>query len=567
MGITASLFIGRSALSAYQSAIQVVGNNLANVATEGFTRLSPNLSGIPGTPTTGGQIGLGVRLASVRRNVNEALQARLRSASSDKFSADSVRTGFTRIEGLLDPLGDQDIGSLMSEFFNSVGALQNSPDNTAARGAVVNTASALGQKLREQRMGLIGLRDDLNREIEVIVAEADGIATQIADLNVQIASAEAGSAGQAGGLRDQRDQLLSRLSEFFDITVREQPGGAVSVYVGNESLVQVGQSRGLQVATEIDANGLAISVPRFKQDNGPVSPLSGKTAGLISARDTQIDGLLSRLNTLASALIQEVNKIHASGQGLTGFTTLTSVSGITDPSLALTTAANGVTLIPKTGSFFIDVKDNATGAIDRHQINIDLDGIGTDSTLNSVAADITANTPLTATVGADGRLTLSVPTGSTFTFADDTSDFLASIGLNVLFSGKDAADIDVNPAVLADPNLLAAAQSGLPGDGSNATALELLENTAVTSLSGSSLNEFYTAIVGNVGVQSSGAQNTLDASTIVFDSLSVQRESISGVNVDEEAVSLIRFQRAFEGAARFMGVVDGMLQTLLSLIR
>ena len=567
MGITSSLFIGRSALNAYQSALAVVGNNVANVATPGYTRLNPNLSSIPGLPSPSGQVGLGVRLASVRRSANEALEARLRSAISDQSSAGAVRAGFLRIEAILDPLGDHDIGSLMSEFFNSAGALQNNPDNAAARGGLVNTASALAQKIRDQRVALLNQRTDLNREIEVIIGEADRIATNIASLNVQIASAEAGSAGQAGGLRDERNQLLSRLSEFFDVTVREQPGGSFSVYLGNESLVQSGLSRGLQASIETDADGLAIIVARFKEDNGLVGPFSGEVAGLASARDTQIGGLLKRIDTLATALIQEVNKIHASGQGLEGFTTLAGLTEVTDPALALSTANNGLSLIPKTGSFFIDVKDDATGAVDRYQINIDLDGIGVDSTLNSVAADITANTPLTATVDANGRLTLTVPAGSSFTFADDTSDFLAAAGLNVFFSGGDSSDIDVNSLVANNLNLVAAAQSGFSGDGSNATALELLENAAVAALNGSSLSEYYTSSIGEVAVNSSAAQSTAFAATIVFESLSAQRESISGVNLDEEAVSLIRYQRAFEGAARFMGVVDSMLQTLLTLIR
>lgn len=567
MSINSSLFIGRSALNAYQAALQVVGGNLANAATPGYSRLTPNLSPIAGPRTNAGQVGLGVRITSVRRAINEALQDRLRSAVSDQGSASAVRAGFTRLEAILDPLGEQDIGSLMSDFFNNIGALQNNPSNTAARGAVVNVGSTLARKIREQREALLNARVDLNREIEVIIAEADQIATDIAVLNQQIALAEAGSTGPAGALRDQRDQQLSRLSEFFNVTIREQPNGSVNVYLGNESLVQAGFSRGLHAVQEIDATGLAVIVPRFKQDNGLVAPFSGEVAGLANARDTQIGSLLARINTLATALIQEVNKIHSGGQGLEGYSTLIALTGVTDPTLALSTANNGLTLIPVTGSFFIDVKDDASGTVDRYQINIDLDGIGADSTLNSVAADITANTPLTATVGADGRITLTVPTGSTFAFADDTSGFLAAVGINVFFSGQDAADMDINSALVSNLNLVAAARSGLPGDGSNATALELLENNPIAFLSGSSLNEFYAATVGEMAVNSSAAQSTLDSAVVVFDSLSAQRESISGVNVDEEAVSMIRYQRAFEGVARFMGVVDSMLQTLMSLIR
>jgi flagellar hook-associated protein 1 FlgK len=208
-----------------------------------------------------------------------------------------------------------------------------------------------------------------------------------------------------------------------------------------------------------------------------------------------------------------------------------------------------------------------TGTVQRFQIHIDLDGIGADSSLDSVAADINANTPLTATVTTDGRLTLSAPAGTSFSFADDTSGFLAATCVNAFFTGNDSSDINVNAAIVDDPRLVAASQSGLPGDGSNATIWAQIQNNAMSGLGGTSLNAYYTATVGDVAVNSSSAQATLDAAGVIFDTLNVQRESISGVNLDEEAVNMIKFQRSYEGAARYMNVVDSMLQTLLSLIR
>jgi flagellar hook-associated protein 1 len=276
---------------------------------------------------------------------------------------------------------------------------------------------------------------------------------------------------------------------------------------------------------------------------------------------------MSRLDSLSGALINEINKIHAGGKGLVGFSDLTGVSAVIDPAVALSSTDNGITFPPKTGSFFIDVKD-ASGNVVRTQINIDLDGIGADSTLNSVAADINANVAnVTATVLADGRLKLSAAGGSTFSFASDTSGFLASMGLDTFFTGKNSLDIAVNPLISGNTSLLAAAASDQPGDGSNATALAALQDQAVSSLGGASLNEYYSATVADLAVSSSGARSAADASSVVFDSLTAQRESISGVNLDEEAVSLISYQRAFQGTARYMTVVDDMLQTLLTLIR
>jgi len=565
MGLTASLFIGRSALSSYQSALQVVGNNIANAATPGYSRLTPNLEGIPGLSANGAQVGNGVRLAGVSRSVSEALLSRLRSGTSDQSSASAERSGLTQLESILDPLGDQNLGALLSQFFNSAGELQNNPQNRAARGGLINAGVALTEKIRDQRQQLIDLRNQSDSEIEQIAADANDIGQKIAALNLQITSTEAGGA-QAGALRDQRDQLLSRLSGYFQITTREQSNGSVSVYIGNESLVQNAQARGIKAVKEPNADGMNTTNIRFADDNGPVPALSGQVEGLILARDQRVGGTLDKLQNLASALIREVNKIHSSGQGLEGYTTTTGLGHVIDPSLALSTADNGLDFNPTSGSFFIDVKDTATGTSQRYQIRIDLDGIGADSSLNSVAADISGTTPVTATVTSDGKLRLTAPAGKTISFADDTSGFLAAVGINTFFTGTDSADIAVNDAIQANPNLVAASKTGLAGDGSNATALSKLQNLPVTLLGGSSLNEYYNAAVGDIAVTSSAAQAALDATSTIVDSLSAQRESLSGVNVDEEAVNLIKYQRGFEGAARYMTVVDSMLQTLLGLI-
>ncbi|MCG8404320.1 MAG: flagellar hook-associated protein FlgK [Phycisphaerales bacterium] len=567
MGLTSALGVGRTALAAYQAALQVAGQNIANVATPGYTRTRADLSAIPGAGLSVGQLGRGVQITSIRRSISETLQSRLRTAISDKESAGTERNSLNRIESLFDPLGDRNLGSLLSEFFASLGDLQNNPDNIATRGIVISTASSLTQRIGDIRGDLIGLRDEINREIETITLRADQITTQIAELNGEITLAESGSAGPAAALRDQRDQLLSELSEYFAISVREQPGGAVNVYIGNESVVQFGTSFGLKTTQELDTNGLTISVVRFQLNDGPVTAKGGLVEGLITSRDVHNFSRFAELDSLSGALIHEINKVHSGGRGLEDFSDLTGLTEVLDSSLALNTPDNGIPFLPQTGSFFIDVKDSS-GTVVRTQVNIDLDGIGADTTLDSLAADITANVPnLTATVTANGKLQLTADNGFTFAFADDTSGVLASLGLNTFFAGKDSLDIEVNPLLVNNSALLAAAQSDFAGDGSNATALVAVQDSAIASLSGASLNEFYNSAMANIAVSSSAATSATEAAEIIFESLTVQRESISGVNLDEEAVALISFQRAYEGAARYMRVVDEMLQTLLTLVR
>ncbi len=568
MSLTSALGVGQSALAAYQAALQLVGQNISNSATPGYTRLTADLSSVPGATSRVGQLGNGVNITSIRRNANDALEARLRTALSDQQSAAAERNGLARVENVFDPLGDNNLGTLVSDFFKSWGELQNNPQNIATRGIVINNGRSIAERLQSVRGDLAGIRDELNSQITTATEQADEIASQIADLNIQITVAESGTSGPASALRDQRNQLLSKLSESFGITTREQPSGAVNVYVGNEALVQFGESFGLQAVNEQDASGRLVAVIRLKEGGGVIKPTTGQIEGLITARDSHIGGQQDRLDTLAGALIYEVNKIHSNGKGLQGFTSLTGTTAVLDPSLELSNADNGVAFVPKNGSFFIDVKDNASNTVTRHQINVDLDGIGSDTTLNSLIADINANVPgVTASVLADGRLKLSATSSTTYSFADDTSGALASLGINTFFTGTDSADIAVNDVLVSSPTLLAAAKSDLPGDGSNATDLVGLQSRVVANLGGVSLSDYYTTSISDLAVRASSAQSALDAGGIIFDSLTAQRESISGVNLDEEAVSLINFQRGFEGAARYMNVIDQMLQTLLSLVR
>ncbi len=568
MGLTSAFSVGRTALSAYQAALQVTGQNIANVSTPGYTRSTTRLSALPGNITTAGQLGRGVQVSNIRRQISESLQTRLRTAIGDRTSANIERDALNRIEAVLNPLGDTNLGSLVSEFFSAVNDLQNNPENIATRGIVVNTGVTLTQKIRDIRSDLLAARNEINQEITTAVRTGDQLASQIADLNERIVLAEAGSNGQAAALRDQRDQLLSELSEIFEVVTREQPNGAVNVYIGNESLIQFGESFGLTTEVETDANGFVQSTIRLRINNGLIDSGSGQIEGLVRARDIHNVEQVQRLDELTAALIFEVNKIHSSGQGLEGLTTVTGLNAVQDTTIPLNSPDTQLNFFPETGSFFIDVRDAASGETVRTQINVNLDGIGADTTLDSLVADINANVPnFTATILADGRVEFAADAGFEFTFSDDTSGTLAALGVNTFFTGYDSLTADVNPLIAGNLNLLAAGRSNLPGDGSNATLLAGVQDIAVASLGGASLNEYYTTTIANLAVSSSSATSAAEASDVIFEALTVQRESLSGVNLDEEALSLISYQRAFEGAARYLNVVDEMLQTLLGLVR
>ncbi|HOB75273.1 MAG TPA: flagellar hook-associated protein FlgK [Phycisphaerae bacterium] len=566
--VTSALTIGRSALLAYQSALQVIGNNVANAGSASYTRQTAVLTPARGVPLSEGFLaGGGVTLDALKRNIDNALENRIRYSLSDQSNALAQQQALGRVESILNELSEVDLSTLMQRFFNAFGALQNQAHDGGAREMVLAAADALISEIGRQRTDLFALRDDLNVQIEDAARTANDLAAGIAQLNTQIVTIESTGQGGANALRDRRDDLLRQLSELIQIEIREQPNGSVNVYVGNEPLVQHNVSRGITAQLDL-ANGEPRMVVRFADDNGPLALRGGQITGLVVARDTHVMGYMDALDGFAAALIREVNIVHSQGQGLEGQTQVTGTYGVLDPTAALNTQAAGLPFAPRNGSFQINIRDQAGGATQTITITVDLDGIGTDDSLESLVAQINAKAGnLSASVTADYRLQLNAAEGFEFTFAEDSAHVLAALGVNTFFTGSDAKSMAVNDVLRGNLNLLAAATSPAEGDGSNAGALAALATRPLASLNGRSLTEHYNTIATQLGATSAAVKSSLEAADVIAFSLSAQRESISGVSLDEETISMLRLERAFQGAARYSATVDRLIEEMLQLAR
>jgi flagellar hook-associated protein 1 FlgK len=558
--VSTALQIGKSALMSYQSALQVIGNNISNAGSAEYTRQSPVLTPQMGAVTSEGfQAGAGVALTALKRNIDEALENRIRTGTSDQGSSSAAQQALGRLEVVLNEMSDNDLSTLIGNFFGAFSSLQNNPQDVSARGVVLSAGQSLVDEIQRQRTDVLSLVKETNQEIVDSVRQANQIVDEVAQLNQQIVEAESRQRGMASALRDQRDAKLRDLSGIVEIHVVPQETGAVNVYVGNELLVQGAISRGLTTETEI-SDGIERAIPEFADDSGVLPIRGGKVEGLIEARDNYSLGHLNDLDTLAAALIQEVNKAHAQGQGLEGMTDATGTYGVLDADAALNSDTAGLDLKPANGTFQITVRNTTTGTGVVTTIPVDLDGIGADTTLTSLVAAVNANT-------ADKRLRITADDGYEFTFGEDSSNVLAALGVNTFFTGKAANDISINPVLSADPTLLAAARSNLPGDGTNADAIARVGRAAATSLGGRSIVDFYNTVAGKIAVNANAARASQAAADSIMTSLQAQRESISGVSLDEEAINLVRFERGFQGAARYVSVVDSLIDEMLALVK
>ncbi len=573
--LNSSLQIGRNAILAYQGALQTIGSNVSSAGSPDYTRLSPQLDPIPGMIAGSGlQPGGGAALTDIHRYIDNALEDRLRLATGATQAVSARQATLSQVESFLDDSSGAGVSSRLTGFFQAFDNLQNTPEDSAVRDLAIASGDQLAGSLSTLRAQFSKLGADIDAQIDDNVKEADDLAHEIADLNSRITTSEAGRRGQATALRDQRDALLRKLGELMDVTVREQPDGAINVYVASEALIQGSSVRGLVAVTELDGEFARTSV-RFADTNQQINLHGGKIAGLILSREEDAYGQIAGLDQLAATLIKEVNRIHADGQGLTGFASTTGGYDVLSPTAALNSPEAGLVNPPHNGSFYITVADDASGTPVTHRIEVNFDDPASATSLQSLVDDINTQVGgVTASVTSDNRLSLAAADGFTFSFGydgqsgrDDTSGVLAALGVNNFFTGNDARNIAVSDTLHQDSRLLAAASVFLPGDGENARRIASLDSQSTELLSGVSIPQFYNALVSSVAVTASGVNSDVDSLGSVQSALQAQKESISGVNLDEEAVSLVKFQRAFQGASRFVSVVDQLLSDLMTLIR
>lgn len=573
--LNSALQIGRSAILSYQGALQAIGNNISNVGSPDHTRRSIDLDPIQGAMIAGGlQPGAGVALTNIQRNIDESLESRIRLAIGDQQLANTRQLSYAQLESLLVDINGTGVSSRLVDFFLGFDELQNNPEDSATRDLTVTSGVLLAGSLHDLRAQIAALGEDIDGQIQNIVLQADEIANQIARLNSDITTSETGRRGQANALRDQRDGLLRELGEIFDVTVREQPDGALNVYVGNEALVQGDVTRGLVAVLQSDGEFTRTSI-RFADTNQEISVQGGRLAGLLSSREDAAFGRISAIDELAAAVINDVNRIHSNGQGRDSLRNVTGTYDVLATDVSLNSSAAGLPFSPTSGSFYITVIDDASGTPVSQRINVLLDGSADSTTLESLVLAINTQTSnINASITSDNRLAISADDGFSFVFGydgqqprADTSGVLAALGVNTFFTGTDARNISVNETLINQPSLLAAASVFVSGDGSNAGNIASLDTSISQRLNNVSLVQFFNAISNSVATGASGANSEVDATDSVLISLQTQKESISGVSLDEEAIALVKFQRAFQGAARYISVVDQLIGELISIIR
>lgn len=539
-----------SGLLTYQRALQTTSHNITNVATDGYTRQRVDLSARTPELLGNGYVGKGVQVNAVERIYDQYLVDNVNSRTStyNQF------TSYYNIASQLDTvLGDSSIGlsSAMEGFFNSVQDVASNPTSIPARQVVLSQAETLNARFQTINRQVSDLRAGVNSQMEAMVAEVNTIATAIADLNVDIvrASGEAGG-GSPNDLLDQRDRLVAKLSEYTNVRTNEQSDRSMDVFIGSGQALVLGSSQNNLAVINDDfdvqsrqiafVNG-GVNIPITEQLSG------GKLGGLINVRTQVLDVAQNSLGRIAIALSTDFNTQHQLGDDLSGtagglfFTDIGTSSPVVLPN-----QKNN----PASGNFTVTIDDvNALKASD-YRLNYD----GTNYTVLRMSdkSVVYSGAGLPGTIASEGitlSLTGSVTAGDSF-LVRPTRYAAGQTGL-----------------LVTDPADIAAAASGTAsGNNANALSLAALQTTRGMAGSTASFQEAYGITVADIGVKTNQAGISRDSQKVLLDQAIEARNSVSGVNLDEEAANLIKFQQAYQAAAQLISVNDQLFQTLLNAV-
>ena len=317
MSNMSSLTTALSALYAQRRGLDITGHNIANANTDGFTRQRVDMVANGGPLGAAvfskwNGVGQGVDITGVTRLRDAFLDLRSNQEHATSGQLAMSQTILSRIElGFGEP-SEIGLAAQFSEFWSGWDDVANNPTDLAARNALLERASTLATNLRGTSASLSALRTDLIDQLRAQTEAVNQMAVSIAKLNEGIVNAT--NAGLSPtDLLDQRDLLISKMSDTVGVTVRPKDDGAVDVFVGGTAIVRGDIAEQLKV----DDTAGTISI-RWAKDNYPATPDGGSLTGLLNGITDVIPRYLQQLDGIALRLADMVNGAHTEGQDLDG---------------------------------------------------------------------------------------------------------------------------------------------------------------------------------------------------------------------------------------------------------
>ena len=618
--------ISVSALQAFQQAINVTSNNVANASTPGYDRETVNLTEAIPQSNGAATIGAGVVVSGIDRAFSQAAANQLNTSQSSLGQLNALQSYANQIDNLFGTTAGG-LSTALQNFYSAFSDVATNPTSTASRQALLGQAQGVASSFQNASGELNSLNTDVNSRITADVTQINSIAKAISTLNNQIVTGTAQNGGQQPNeLLDQRDQLVSSLSQLVNISTTTDTNGALNVFVGNgQPLVLQGQVTGLTtVANQFNATQLEISnTASSAVISGNIT--GGDLGGLLSARTQVINPAINQLGQIATALSQTVNSQQAQGLDLsgklgaplfsvgaplatgsarntdavtasvtvTGLGALTSndyvlsfVGGVpkltnTSDGTSVTPAGAGTVASPYTsagisivlsgtpanGDQFL-VQPTATAAASLKVVLSNPSQIAAAGAVKTAAAGSNTGAATissgTVTNSADPNLlapvTIAFTSPTTYTINGGAPQTYASGG-NINFDGW---QVQISGTPANGDSFTVSSNAGGTGDNRNALAAANAQNVGVLQNGTTSITGGVSALITGLGSQTQEINTAQAAQSAVNAQALSSVQSTSGVNLDEEAASLLQWQQAYQAAAQALAIGNSLFTTLIN---
>ncbi|MDR2617402.1 MAG: flagellar hook-associated protein FlgK [Treponema sp.] len=614
--------IGKRAVDAHQQALNVTGHNLSNASTEGYSR--QRVEFVPFEPIylpglnreeTPGQIGQGVVVERIERLRDQLLDRRITAQAGGEGYWKARDPYIREMEQIYLEPGQNSIRSKMDEFWNSWQELSIHPADSAPRMAVLERGKTLVDGIHERYSALKRLQDQTEEDIRLTVERVNDITRQIAGLNGDIQKVKA-QGDNPNDLLDRRDLLVDKLSSLVNISVDTRDPDEFMVHTAGVILVQgkIGRQFDLARNSETGYSDIVWNETReyLEFRNGDHN---GSLGALVDLRDHTIQSEIQILDNMTMNFVGLVNEVHQKGYGING---ATGLSFFTEHPFA--TNVNGDYDRNGDGDYDSSYVFRVSGTnVLESRAQVGLEGTITLSAADGVrqipyyptdtVADIitrinNSGAEVTARLNRDGYLTMKgAPTETAETpdfvirYIEDSGHFLAGYAGLLSASGPEGAYdwarggavsslvetagwevapiahpsgwIEVNPALVRDPGSVAAGfgengRPANPGNGEAAMAIAAIRNNEVMVGQFRTFDDYFADSVGRIGLLGEQSGRALETQNLIMKQLEEMRQSVSGVNMDEELSNMLKYQHGYNAAARFITTVNAMFDTLIN---
>ena len=536
-----------SGLSAAQSALNTVSNNISSYNVAGYTRQTTILGASNSTLTGGGWVGNGVYVSGVQREYDAFITNQLRAAQNQ---SSGLTTRYQQMSKIDDVLSDttNSLSANLQDFFKSLQTLVSNAEDPAARQTVLGKADGLVNQFKTNDQYLRDQDAQVNTAISTSVDQINNYAKQIANLNDQISRLTGVGAGASPNeLLDQRDQLVSELNKIVGVDVTVQDSGTYNISIANGYTLVQGSNASQLAAVKSSADPARTTIAYVDTAAGNVEIsekqiTTGSLGGLLTFRSQDLDQARNTLNQMALAFADAMNTQHQAGFDANG-----DAGGKLFDFGSPAVLSNG----KNTGS--ASVTATMTDSTKVQATNYKVEYNGTDWTITRLSD----NTSFTAKPDASGNLSFDGLNVKISGSADNKDSFIV----------KPVNDVIVNMDVaISDESKLAMASAKGSGESDNTNGQKLLDLQSAKLVGGNkTFNDAYAALVSTVGSTTASLKTSSETKDNVVTQLTKQQQSISGVNLDEEYGNLQRYQQYYLANAQVLQTASTLFDALINI--